>query len=56
MELLIWQGLGDMVNDFRRFELGLNALNDVSGSILIDQLQIPFTYLWYIPLIIARYI
>ncbi|KAF4219713.1 hypothetical protein CNMCM8980_007543 [Aspergillus fumigatiaffinis] len=46
MELLIWQGLGDMVNDFRRFELGLNALNDVSGSILIDQLQIPFTYLW----------
>lgn len=51
----MWQGLGDMINEFRRFELGLNTLSDVSGSTLIDRLQVPFTYLWYIPHIIARY-
>ncbi|KAE8361542.1 hypothetical protein BDV27DRAFT_132880 [Aspergillus caelatus] len=45
-EMLIWQGVGDLINDFRRFELGLDQLDDLNGSTLIDRLQIPFTYLW----------
>ncbi|THC91477.1 hypothetical protein EYZ11_009060 [Aspergillus tanneri] len=44
--MLIWQGLGDSINDFRRFELRLDQLDEVNEPTLIYRLQISFIYLW----------
>ncbi|KAL4783745.1 hypothetical protein BJX76DRAFT_348307 [Aspergillus varians] len=45
-EMVIWQGLGDLQNEFRRFELGLEPLDAIRAPSLIHRLQIPFTYMW----------
>ncbi|KAK5998061.1 Sterol 3-beta-glucosyltransferase UGT80B1 [Cladobotryum mycophilum] len=46
MELLTWQGLGDLINKFRRKELGLDHISPMWGFQLLSRLQVPFTYLW----------
>ncbi|PTU23545.1 hypothetical protein P175DRAFT_0543946 [Aspergillus ochraceoroseus IBT 24754] len=46
VEMLIWQGLGDLQNQFRRFELGLEPLDSLRAPSLIHRLRIPFTYMW----------
>ncbi|THC91692.1 hypothetical protein EYZ11_008837 [Aspergillus tanneri] len=43
--MVIWQGVGDLINDFRRFELGLEQLDVMRAPSLIHRLHIPFTYL-----------
>ncbi|KAF9889619.1 hypothetical protein FE257_007127 [Aspergillus nanangensis] len=45
-EMVIWQGVGDLQNDFRRFELGLEVLDSMRAPSLIHRLKIPFTYYW----------
>ncbi|KAI9376423.1 hypothetical protein BJX61DRAFT_538801 [Aspergillus egyptiacus] len=45
-EMLMWQGLGDLQNQFRRFELGLEPLDSMRAPSLIHRLRIPFTYMW----------
>jgi hypothetical protein len=45
-EALIWQGLGDLQNDFRRFELGLETLDAMRAPSIMHRLQIPFSYYW----------
>jgi hypothetical protein len=47
VEMLTWEGLGDVINSFRRKTLGLKPLDGSSGPTLISQLRIPFTYCWY---------
>lgn len=47
-EMVIWQGLGDLQNEFRRFELGLEPLDAVRAPSLIHRLRIPFTYMWLV--------
>ncbi|KAK9771928.1 hypothetical protein SCAR479_11409 [Seiridium cardinale] len=46
MELLTWQGLGDVINDFRARSLELDPISPLWGFQLLDRLRLPFTYLW----------
>lgn len=44
-ETLVWAGLGDLFNDFRR-SLGLDTINQAWGSVLMNKLDIPWTFCW----------
>ncbi|RAR07338.1 glycosyltransferase family 1 protein [Stemphylium lycopersici] len=46
MELLTWQGLGDVINKFRTQTLGLDAMSPLWGHRLLSRLRIPYSYLW----------
>ncbi|KAE8361011.1 hypothetical protein BDV27DRAFT_167263 [Aspergillus caelatus] len=46
MEMVMWQGVGDLINAFRRFELGLEQLDVMRAPSLIPRLRVPFTYMW----------
>ncbi|KAG8808953.1 hypothetical protein FRC17_003685, partial [Serendipita sp. 399] len=43
-EIMTWQGLGDVINKFRRKSLGLEPLSIRSGPGIVDRLKIPWTY------------
>jgi hypothetical protein len=43
-DILTWQGIGDIVNDFRTKTLGLTPLSLRSGPGLADRLKVPWTY------------
>ncbi|KAH7078641.1 hypothetical protein BKA63DRAFT_600939 [Paraphoma chrysanthemicola] len=45
VEVLTWQGLGDLINKFRR-SLDLDAIPVSVGPVLASTLKIPFTYCW----------
>ncbi|KAH6620183.1 hypothetical protein C7974DRAFT_415406 [Boeremia exigua] len=45
VEMLTWQGLGDVINKFRR-TLDLEAVPVSVGPVLAPTLKIPFTYCW----------
>ncbi|RMZ09337.1 hypothetical protein D0862_03647 [Hortaea werneckii] len=45
VEWLTWQGMGDIINDWRR-ELGLENVPLSEGSRLAEGLRIPHTYCW----------
>jgi UDP:flavonoid glycosyltransferase YjiC (YdhE family) len=44
-ETLVWAGLGDLFNTFRK-SLGLESINQAWGSVLMDKLDIPWTFCW----------
>ncbi|KUL88236.1 hypothetical protein ZTR_04936 [Talaromyces verruculosus] len=46
MELLAWQGLGDVINGFRMKTLHLDAISPLWGHMLLSKLSVPFTYTW----------
>ncbi|KAJ6134768.1 hypothetical protein N7523_001090 [Penicillium sp. IBT 18751x] len=46
VEILIWEGLGDLVNKFRKVCLSLDRLDTITASSLIHRLRIPCTYFW----------
>ncbi|KAJ4985852.1 glycosyltransferase family 28 domain-containing protein [Stagonosporopsis vannaccii] len=46
MELLTWQGLGDIINKFRTQTLKLDAISPLWGHQLISRLRVPHSYLW----------
>ncbi|KAF1362686.1 UDP-Glycosyltransferase/glycogen phosphorylase [Lizonia empirigonia] len=46
MELLTWQGLGDIINKFRTQTLKLDAISPLWGHQLIPRLRVPCSYLW----------
>ncbi|KAL1619597.1 hypothetical protein SLS54_006534 [Diplodia seriata] len=45
VEWMTWQGLGDVINDWRR-GLDLEAVPMSEGPRLVDTLKVPFTYCW----------
>jgi hypothetical protein len=45
-DLLTWSGIGDLVNDFRETTLGLEPISITDGAALLDDNEVPFTYLW----------
>lgn len=45
---MTWQGLGDVVNKFRRKFLGLEPVDPIWAPGMIARLQIPHTYCWYV--------
>ncbi|KAF7586636.1 hypothetical protein BBP40_008546 [Aspergillus hancockii] len=46
VEVMLWEGLGDLINRFRKRELGLDALDAIRAPSIAHRLQIPYTYLW----------
>ncbi|RGP67892.1 hypothetical protein FLONG3_8360, partial [Fusarium longipes] len=46
MELLTWQGLGDLINKFRTQTLHLDPVSPLWGFQLLSRLRIPYSYLW----------
>ncbi|RFN52956.1 udp-glucose,sterol transferase [Fusarium flagelliforme] len=46
VEMLTWQGLGDIVNEWRTHRLGIEPVPGTEGHRLLDVLEVPFTYCW----------
>jgi hypothetical protein len=46
IEMMTWQGLGDVINRFREDELGLVPLSLVWAPGLLTRLRVPYTYCW----------
>ncbi|KAI6087461.1 hypothetical protein F4821DRAFT_104201 [Hypoxylon rubiginosum] len=46
VEMMVWQGLGDLVNDFRTKTLGLDPVSTLWAPGATYRLHVPFTYLW----------
>ncbi|KAF4967821.1 hypothetical protein FZEAL_10481 [Fusarium zealandicum] len=46
MELLTWQGLGDLINKFRTQTLHLDPVSPMWGWQLLSRLRVPYSYLW----------
>jgi UDP:flavonoid glycosyltransferase YjiC (YdhE family) len=46
VDLLVWAGIGDLVDDFRTKTLNLSPITLVDGASLLDDHEVPFTYLW----------
>lgn len=46
IEMMIWQGLGDVINRFREKILGLESMSAVSALVMASQLKIPYNYCW----------
>jgi hypothetical protein len=48
VEMLTWQGLGDVINGFREKVLDLEPLSLIWAPGLLTRLCIPYTYCWYV--------
>ncbi len=46
VEMMVWQGLGDLVNDFRVKSLGLDPVSTLWAPGATYRLHVPFTYMW----------
>ncbi|KAI9786378.1 MAG: hypothetical protein M1816_008039 [Peltula sp. TS41687] len=46
VEMITWQGLGDLVNDFRVKTLGLEPVSTLWAPGQLYRQKVPFTYLW----------
>ncbi|KAF1915267.1 hypothetical protein BDU57DRAFT_518153 [Ampelomyces quisqualis] len=46
MELMTWQGLGDVINRFRTQTLKLDPISPLWGFQLLQRLRVPHSYLW----------
>ncbi|CAI4219252.1 unnamed protein product [Parascedosporium putredinis] len=46
VEMMTWQGLGDVINRFRNTVLDLEPLSLIWAPGLLTRLQIPYTYCW----------
>lgn len=48
IKMLIWQGLGDVINQFRKKALGLEPISLMWAPGMTSRLRIPYTYCWYV--------
>lgn len=46
VEMMVWQGLGDLVNDFRSKTLGLDPVSTLWAPGSTYRPHVPFTYMW----------
>ncbi|KAI9053883.1 hypothetical protein LZ554_002830 [Drepanopeziza brunnea f. sp. 'monogermtubi'] len=46
VDLMTWQGLGDVINHWRRKTLNLEPFSTKTGAGLLGDLNVPFTYCW----------
>ncbi|KAL0929369.1 sterol glucosyltransferase [Colletotrichum truncatum] len=53
VDLMTWQGLGDVINSWRKKELKLEVLPASMGATIVDHLRIPHTYCWS-PALVAK--
>ena len=46
VEMMTWQGLGDIVNHFRQRTLGLEPVSSLWAPGALYRMRVPYTYLW----------
>ncbi|KAE9377675.1 glycosyltransferase family 1 protein [Stipitochalara longipes BDJ] len=46
VDMMTWQGLGDIINHFREDTLKLVTLSQAAATTVLHRLQIPYTYCW----------
>ncbi|KAI2785971.1 Sterol 3-beta-glucosyltransferase UGT80B1 [Penicillium oxalicum] len=46
VDMMIWEGLGDIVNKYRRTVLSLSSLDAITAPSILHKLQVPCSYLW----------
>ncbi|KAJ5826653.1 hypothetical protein N7447_003416 [Penicillium robsamsonii] len=46
VEWMTWQGLGDLINAWRKGSLNLDPIPATEGPNLLETLKVPFTYCW----------
>lgn len=46
IDMLTWQGLGDVINRFREKSLGLEPISLIWAPGMLQRLQVPHTYCW----------
>ena len=46
VDLIVWAGIGDLVDTFRTETLKLSPITLTDGAALLDDHEVPFTYLW----------
>ena len=46
VEMMTWQGLGDIINRFRETVLGLEPIELIRAPVLVSRLKVPYTYCW----------
>jgi UDP:flavonoid glycosyltransferase YjiC (YdhE family) len=46
VDILTWQGLGDVINRFRKDSLRLDPVSIVWAPAMLARLKVPFTYCW----------
>ncbi|KAK5215722.1 hypothetical protein LTR47_011185 [Exophiala xenobiotica] len=46
VDMMTWEGLGDITNNFRKHTLGLGLLSQAAAVDLLYRLRIPYTYCW----------
>ncbi|TVY20598.1 Sterol 3-beta-glucosyltransferase [Lachnellula arida] len=46
VEMMVWQGLGDLINNFRVKTLGLEPVSTLWAPGQLYRLKVPYTYLW----------
>lgn len=46
VEMMTWQGLGDVINRFRERALGLDAISLIWAPGMLTRLRVPYTYCW----------
>ncbi|KAK0722952.1 hypothetical protein B0T26DRAFT_740022 [Lasiosphaeria miniovina] len=46
VEMMVWQGLGDLINDFRVNTLALDPLSTLWAPGATYRMHVPYTYLW----------
>lgn len=46
VDMMTWQGLGDIINKFREDTLNLLTLSQAAATTVLHRLKIPYTYCW----------
>ena len=46
VDMMTWQGLGDITNKFRKDTLGLGTISQAAATSMLHRLRIPYTYCW----------
>ena len=46
VDMMTWEGLGDVTNNFRKETLGLGILSQAAAIDMLYKLRIPYTYCW----------
>ncbi|KAF7712056.1 Sterol 3-beta-glucosyltransferase [Penicillium ucsense] len=46
VDMMIWEGLGDIVNKYRRTVLTLGSLDAITAPSILHKLRVPCSYLW----------
>lgn len=46
VDMMTWQGLGDIINNFREETLNLVTLSQAAATTVLHRLRIPYTYCW----------